>query len=335
MLLTFACAMLLMTATLYALRGGLVMPGGLRLAGLDAQGIGFGAISVLIAGWYFGPLFGLALVLTVMVHEYGHVAAFRITGRADARFRLVPLADRGGSRWTARRGRKAEAFFVALAGPALSLAPMVLAFVLAEIVDPWSRPLADFLWIFAATTAALNFLNLLPFWPLDGGRCLRAVIHALDPRAAMAATMTMSAAFAAAAVAVGSVLLFLVALVGCATIRPGEDAGPACGRARRRWRLAPTPSRRPPISRAARFCSRSTSDGQTISTSSTSKVRSLPASGWLASRTTFSSVTSATVTGSVRPSPVCTSSCVPGSSGMWSGTSVRGTDCTPSGLRSP
>jgi Zn-dependent protease len=225
MLLTFACAMLLMTATLYALRGGLVMPGGLRLAGLDAQGIGFGAISVLIAGWYFGPLFGLALVLTVMVHEYGHVAAFRITGRADARFRLVPLADRGVAMDRAP-GTEGEAFFVALAGPALSLAPMVLAFVLAEIVDPWSRPLADFLWIFAATTAALNFLNLLPFWPLDGGRCLRAVIHALDPRAAMAATMTMSAAFAAAAVAVGSVLLFLVALVGCATIRAGEDAGP-------------------------------------------------------------------------------------------------------------
>ena len=40
MLATFACAMLLMTATLYALRGGLVTPGGVRVAGFDRAGRG-------------------------------------------------------------------------------------------------------------------------------------------------------------------------------------------------------------------------------------------------------------------------------------------------------
>jgi Zn-dependent protease len=103
---------------------------------------------------------------------------------------------------------------------------MVLAFALSEMLAPLAPAVADFLWIFAATTAALNFLNLLPFWPLDGGRCLRAVIHALNPRAALAASVVMSAAFAAAAVAVGSVLLFLVALVGVATIRTGGETRP-------------------------------------------------------------------------------------------------------------
>jgi Zn-dependent protease len=221
MFATFLCAMALMTATLYALRGGLVMPGGIRIAGLDAQGIGFGVISVLIAGWYFGPLYGLALILTVVIHEYGHVAAFRITGHADARFRLVPLM--GGYAISDRApSTEGEEFFVAIAGPALSLAPMVLAFALCEIVDPWSRPVADFLWIFAATMAALNFLNLLPFWPLDGGRCLRAIVHAFEPRAALGAALAMSAAFAAASVAVGSILLLLVALLGAATVRPGR-----------------------------------------------------------------------------------------------------------------
>ena len=233
MLATFLCAMALMTATLYALRGGLVTPGGTRIAGLDAQGIGFGAISVLIAGWYFGPLFGLALILTVVIHEYGHVAAFRITGHEDARFRLVPLI--GGYAISDRApSTEAEEFFVAIAGPALSLAPMVLAFVLCEIVDPWSRPVADFLWIFAATTAALNFLNLLPFWPLDGGRCLRAIVHAFEPRAALGATIAMSAAFAAAAAAAGSALLLLVALIGVATIRPGHRDAPGMTR-RQAW----------------------------------------------------------------------------------------------------
>lgn len=235
MVVTFVCAMLLMSATLYALRGGLVTQGGFRVSGLDAQGLGFGAISVLIAAWYFGPLYGLALILTVVIHEYGHVAAFRITGHADARFRLVPLM--GGYAISDRApSTEAEEFFVSIAGPALSLAPMVLAYALSEIVDPWSRPLADFLWIFAATTAALNFLNLLPFWPLDGGRCLRTVVHALEPRAALAATVAMSAAFAAAAVAVGSVLLLVVALVGAATTLPRRDDLP--GMTPREARLA-------------------------------------------------------------------------------------------------
>jgi Zn-dependent protease len=221
MLTIFVCAMLLMTATLYALRGGLVTPGGVRIVGMDRQGVGFGAIAVVIAAWYFGPLYGVALVLTVLIHEYGHVAAFRITGHADARFRLVPLF--GGYAISDRApSTEGEEFFVSIAGPALSLAPMVLAFVLCEMVDPWSRPLANFLWIFAATTAALNFLNLLPFWPLDGGRCLRAIVHAFQPRLAFWAALAMSAAFAAAAVAVGSVLLLLVALMGAATVRPGQ-----------------------------------------------------------------------------------------------------------------
>jgi Zn-dependent protease len=221
MLATFLSAMLLMTATLYALRGGLITPGGFRVVGMDAQGVGFGAISVLIAAWYFGPLYGLALILTVVIHEYGHVAAFRITGHTDARFRLVPLM--GGYAISDRApSTEGEEFFVSIAGPALSLAPMVLAFVLCEMVDPVSRPFANFLWIFAATTAALNFLNLMPFWPLDGGRCVRAIVHAFEPRAALGAALAMSAAFAAAAVTVGSILLLLVALLGAATLRPGK-----------------------------------------------------------------------------------------------------------------
>lgn len=217
MLVSFGCALLLLTATLYALRGGFVTPHGLRLAGMDPQGLGLAAMSVLIAGWYFGPLYGVAFVLTVMIHEMGHVAAHRATGHEDARFRLVPLF--GGYAISDRKpASEAEAFFISLAGPALSLAPMVIAYSLSELFAPISQPVATFFWVFAATTAALNFLNLLPLWPLDGGRCVRAVAHAVDPRLAGGITIAMSAAFAAAALALGSYLLFLVALIGALTV---------------------------------------------------------------------------------------------------------------------
>jgi Zn-dependent protease len=224
MFVTFAGAMLLMTATLYALRGGLVSPQGFRVVGTDLQGVGLGATAVLIAAWYFGPLYSLALIFTVMIHEYGHVAAFRVTGHDDARFRLVPLFG-GMSVSEQPIATEAEEFFVSIAGPALSLAPMVLAFALYEVLAPVSYPLAKFLWIFAATTAALNFLNLLPLWPLDGGRCVRAVVDALDARAATVVTLAMSAIFAAGAFAIGSPLLFIVALLGAFTIRPAETSG--------------------------------------------------------------------------------------------------------------
>jgi Zn-dependent protease len=223
MLLGFACALLLLTATLYALRGGFATPLGLRVVGTDAQGVGLGAVSVLIAAWYFGPLYGLALILTVMIHEYGHVAAFRATGHADARFRLVPLM--GGYAISDRAPEtEAEDFFISLAGPALSLAPMVIAYTLSEVLAPVSQPVSKFLWVFAATTAALNFLNLLPLWPLDGGRCLRAITHAVHPRLATGLTLAMSAAFAAGALLLHSVLLFLVAMLGALTIRAADKA---------------------------------------------------------------------------------------------------------------
>jgi len=223
MVLTFAGALLLLTATLYALRGGFVTPQGMRFAGVDGHGMGLGAVTIVIAGWYFGPLYGLALVLSVVIHELGHVAAFRATGHADARFRLVPIVG-GKAISDDPPASEAEEFFISLAGPALSLAPMVIAFSLSEVVLPLSYPVSKFLWIFAATTAALNFLNLLPLWPLDGGRCVRAVTHTFDPRVASGLTMAMSAAFAAAALMLGSVLLLMVALLGALTIRAAESA---------------------------------------------------------------------------------------------------------------
>lgn len=221
MLFTFACALLLLTATLYALRGGFATAQGMRVVGLDAQGIGLGAVTVVIAAWYFGPLYGVALIFAVMIHELGHVAAFRATGHEDARFRLVPLLG-GYAISDAPPASEAEDFFISLAGPALSLAPMVIAFSLSEVFLPFSYPVSKFLWIFAATTAALNFLNLLPLWPLDGGRCVRAVTQSFDHRLATGLTIGMSAAFAAAALVLESVLLFLVALLGALTIRAAE-----------------------------------------------------------------------------------------------------------------
>jgi len=75
----------------FALRGGLRSYRRTRVIGLDPGGLVMSGIAVAVAMYLFGPLFGLALTLVVVLHEFGHVAAFRAIGHADARFRLIPL----------------------------------------------------------------------------------------------------------------------------------------------------------------------------------------------------------------------------------------------------
>ena len=60
----------------------------------------------------------------------------------------------------------------------------------------------------------MNFVNLLPIWPLDGGRCVRLLVQARAPRFGPLAAAAMAAALLGFAITVHSVLLTLLALTG-------------------------------------------------------------------------------------------------------------------------
>ena len=212
-----AFAIALVGLTLYTLRGGLTASGTTAVSGFDTQGLMLGGLAFTAAAYLFGPMYGLALVLSVMIHEFGHVAAFRICGHDDARFRLIPLM--GGVAISDRApDTQGDDFFITLMGPAICLAPMILSFVLSDLVYPYSLTLSSFFWIFASVTAAMNFFNLLPFWPLDGGRCVRIVACAFWPGAAHFLTLIMSAALAATALSVQSMGLLFFALIGAQSL---------------------------------------------------------------------------------------------------------------------
>ncbi|WP_298260277.1 site-2 protease family protein [uncultured Litoreibacter sp.] len=216
-MLTLLSAAVLCVLMLYVLRGGLASANGFTIVGMDVQGLGMGVLAFVAAAWYFGPLYGVAIVISVMIHEFGHVAAFRIAGHDDARFRLIPLM--GGVAISDKAPEsQAHDFFITLMGPGICLAPMAFAYALADVVQPVSPAAAEFLWTFALVTAALNFFNLLPFWPLDGGRCLRILTDTFAPGATNVVTMIMSAAMAAAAVAMQSMALFLFAILGAQSL---------------------------------------------------------------------------------------------------------------------
>lgn len=216
-MLSLVLALILMSGTWLALRGGMVADNGLTVVGFDMDSLGMAFLAILGACWFWGPMYGLALILAVMIHEFGHVAAYRVCGHMDARFRLIPLM--GGVAISDRMpDTQAKDFFISLMGPGISVAPMALAFALTSMLPDGLETAAEFLWIFAVVTATLNFFNLLPLWPLDGGRCLHILTMRLGGGFATIATIATSAVLAAVAVWQGSMLLLLFALMGSAGI---------------------------------------------------------------------------------------------------------------------
>jgi Zn-dependent protease len=195
------------------LRGGFVLPGarGFQLAGFDPNAAGLGALAIAVAVYYYGWIFGIALILAVVTHEYGHVVAYRVCGHSDARFRLIPLM--GGvaisNRLPATQG---NAFFIALMGPAICLAPMSLSFALANYAFDLAPLTGAFLFAYGMVLASFNFFNLLPFWPLDGGRMVQILCQTYIPWATRQVSIAMTLIGAALALFTQSwfILLFIL-----------------------------------------------------------------------------------------------------------------------------
>jgi Zn-dependent protease len=128
-----------------------------------------GVDSVLLVASVFG---------CVLLHEFGHALTARRFGIETEDITLYPI---GGVARLRRLPRAPGAeLLITLAGPAVNLA---IAFALGGLLtvgaglDVWSVfPVAGFL----ATLAWLNLLlagfNLIPAFPMDGGRILRAAL---------------------------------------------------------------------------------------------------------------------------------------------------------------
>ena len=215
----------LVAATLYALRGGLVGRGHvLTFAGFDANAALMGVLAVAAAVYFYSPIYGIALILSVMIHEFGHVAAFRVCGHSDARFRLIPLMG-GVALSNQAPASQEKQFFITLMGPAICLAPMALCMALLEFEAVYSSPAVDLIWAFAVVTGSLNFFNLMPFWPLDGGRIVSVLLRTFLPGAVTQATMAMAAASIVLAIYSQSMLFLAFALMAAQNLVMRGDVG--------------------------------------------------------------------------------------------------------------
>lgn len=135
------------------------------------------------AGW-FGALwlvgFVLAAFTCVVMHEFGHALMAKRFGVHTAAVVLFPI---GGMAAFDRIPRRAgQELAIALAGPAVNVALVLLGFALGVHYpagwDPLVFPLsvAEFGRHLVAVNAIMGIFNLAPVFPMDGGRVLRALL---------------------------------------------------------------------------------------------------------------------------------------------------------------
>jgi len=163
--------------------------------------------------WVLGALTSLAFFASVLVHELGHS---RVALRYGLPIRGITLFVFGG---VAQIGREPDSpgaeFRIAIAGPLTSLALAALFGGVATMSASMALVSAPAWWL-ARINLAVGLFNLLPGFPLDGGRVLRAVVWA--------GTGSFDRGNRAA-VAAGEVLAMILIGVGAVRAIGGDVAG--------------------------------------------------------------------------------------------------------------
>ena len=126
-----------------------------------------------IVYWILGALTAIMLFGSVLLHELGHSVValrYKIPVRRITLFIFGGVAEIGSEPPSA----SAE-FFIAIAGPLVSFALAAL-FNLLQIGIGASAPLLVWAKYLAMINGSLALFNLIPGFPLDGGRVFRALV---------------------------------------------------------------------------------------------------------------------------------------------------------------
>jgi Zn-dependent protease/CBS domain-containing protein len=121
----------------------------------------------------------LALFTCVLLHEFGHILMARRFGVRTPDVILLPIG--GVARLEKIPDEPRQELLIALAGPAVTLAIAALLLLVLRLsgdhtpVLPLSENQPVLPWLAAANIYLLLF-NLIPAFPMDGGRVLRAIL---------------------------------------------------------------------------------------------------------------------------------------------------------------
>ena len=144
-------------------KGKLLLLGFTKLSTVLSMAVSLGVYAVA-----FGWKFAAGLLLSLYVHEMGHVASLRKFGIAASAPMFVPGFG-AFVRLKQYPVNPVEDARVGLAGPIYGLGAALFAGLLAWVTG------SQVLFAIAKTGAWINLFNLVPVWQLDGGRAFRAL----------------------------------------------------------------------------------------------------------------------------------------------------------------
>jgi Zn-dependent protease/CBS domain-containing protein len=155
-----------------------------------------------------GLITALLLFSSVLAHELGHSFVALSQG---IEVKSITLFLFGGLASLEKESdTPADAFWVAIAGPAVSL---VLCAILTTIgfTANLTGPLAAMIAVLAAVNLSLGLFNLIPGLPLDGGNILKAIVWKVtgNPYKGVQIASIVGQAFGWIAIASGLIPLFL------------------------------------------------------------------------------------------------------------------------------
>jgi Zn-dependent protease len=128
------------------------------------------------AYWATGAISAVLLSASVVVHELAHSLVARSRGIAVGGINLFILG--GVSHLEADSKRARDEFLIAIVGPAASVLISVVLWVV-WVLSEGNSPINAVIWYLALVNLVLGIFNLLPVFPLDGGRVLRSFIWAV------------------------------------------------------------------------------------------------------------------------------------------------------------
>lgn len=161
--------------------------------------------------WTMGVIGMLGLFASIVLHEFGHSLMARQQGmpmKGITLFIFGGVAEMTDEPPTA----KAE-FLVAIAGPVVTVVISAVCFGLTLLGNAaaWPGYVNAVLWYLFIINAVVLAFNLLPAFPLDGGRVLRSILWQIKGslRWATRITSSIGAAFGVLLIAYGVFLIIL------------------------------------------------------------------------------------------------------------------------------
>jgi Zn-dependent protease/CBS domain-containing protein len=156
-----------------------------------------------ITYWVVSLIAALLLFVAVLVHELAHSLVARARGLQVKNITLFIFG--GVSNIEQEPQTPGVEFQMAFVGPLTSLAIGGIAYLLQLALGENTSPLAAILRYLSVTNILLGIFNLIPGFPLDGGRVLRSIIWKLTGSLRTATRVTTL---------VGEVIAYLFILLG-------------------------------------------------------------------------------------------------------------------------